>query len=190
MNRLIKVVAAVLLAPFVLLLAGIGGCEARKAYYDWQVRRMCERDGGVAIFDKVPVTRSQLDALGKVGGHVSIPPKNLAGPDSPAFSTYEREVIKEGSPSIRKWVETVVRSSDNKVVARVTSYTRSGGDFPSHAEPSSFTCPPAIERFADREKIFVLSRHIRVTSPVLTTWRYFARVNRLSKSKERGHELI
>jgi hypothetical protein len=156
MNRLIKVVAAVLLAPFVLLIAGIGGCEARKAYYDWKVRKMCEQDGGVAIFDKVSVTRSQLDALGKVGGYVSIPPEELAHPDSPVFSTRQTEVIKQGHPSLRKWVETVVRRSDNRVVARVTSYTRSGGDFPSHAAPSSFACPPATERFAHRQKIFVL----------------------------------
>jgi hypothetical protein len=134
---------------FGLPVAGWGG-----AFYYWD--QMCEKDGGVEIFDKVSVTRSQLDALGKVGGYVSIPPEALANPDSPVFSTRQTEVIKQGHPSLHKWVETVVRRSDNRVVARVTSYTRSGGDFPSHAAPSSFTCPPAIERFAHREKIFVL----------------------------------
>lgn len=157
MSTVGRVLAWVALTPIVVLVAGIGGCEARKEYYDWQVRKMCEKDGGVTIYDRVSVTRSQFEAMGKVGGFASVPPKRLASPDAPVFSVATEIVIKEGRPGVRKREETVFRSADEEIVALVVSYWREGGDFPSFAHPSSFVCPDPLGNVAAREKLFVVT---------------------------------
>lgn len=156
MSRIGRVLAWVALTPIVVLMVGFSGCEARKAYYDWQVRKMCEKDGGVTIVEKVSVTRSQVEAMGKVGGFVSIAPQSLAPSDAPVYSVATEIVIKEGHPKVRKREETVVRRADKKTVARVASYWREGGDFPTFAHPSTFVCPDQLGNVAAREKLFII----------------------------------
>ncbi len=155
MDRLIKVVAAVLLAPFVLLIAGIGGCEARKAYYDWKVRKMCEQDGGVIIFERTAVSPELFASLPKTGGRVGVPPKAMAGPADPIYATAETKYLREGSPQVWRTEYSFIRRADGKLVGRAVFYSRMGGDFPSHAHPSSFGCPAGDEFRAQIEQLYL-----------------------------------
>lgn len=154
MNRLIKVVAAVLLAPFVLLTAGIGGCEARKAYYDWQVRRMCEKDGGVTVYERITVSPVEASRLPRAGGFLGAAPEALAKDTEPAFSRIRRVQLREGNLSIVRYETEVIRRSDRRIVGRAVTYTRAGGDFPTFAHPSSFSCPETMRVFAGINAIY------------------------------------
>jgi len=140
MNRLIKVVAAVLLAPFVLLIAGIGGCEARKAYYDWQVRKLCERDGGVVVYERMAISKADYLRFAREVGSGAKGSALVA--ESPVYTETTITYIRRGNPEIRRDEEVFRRRSDNKILARYVYYARVGGDFPSWAHPSSRGCAP------------------------------------------------
>ena len=152
-----KVVAGVVLAPIIVLVAGVGGCEARKAYYDWQVREMCKKDGGITVYEHINMSREVAASMGRVGGHLSITIESAAPANDIAFLRGEPNVLREGEPSIRRHEQAIVRRSDGKVVGSVVRYARAGGDFPFTASnPSVFSCPDWPQYYAEIAKIFVV----------------------------------
>lgn len=158
MSVLSKVVAGVILAPIAILVVGIGGCEARKAYYDWQVRRMCDSEGGVTIDGYVTVTSQQAARQAKVDGFISIPPEALTRGDEPAFARHKEVVLRESNPRLTRWEETIVRRDDMREVGRVVRFRRAGGDFPSLSMPSSYSCPDERELLSKRQAIFRIQK--------------------------------
>jgi hypothetical protein len=157
MSILGKVVAGIVLAPIAILIIGIGGCEARKAYYDWQVRQMCEKDGGATVYEHIKLSPESAAAMGRVGGHLSITIESVAPASDIAFLRGEPSVLREGEPSIRRHEQAIVRRSDGKVAARVVRYSRAGGDFPfTVSNPSVFSCPDWPQYYAEIAKIFVM----------------------------------
>ncbi len=154
MSVLGKVIAGVALAPIVIVVVGIGGCEARKAYYDWQVRKLCEQDGGVRISERIRVTAREVDHLPRVDGWLSFGSESLASSEAPAFARLRQTIVRQGNPTIVRYEEEIIRRKDGRVVARAVSYGRSGGDFPFPAEPSRFSCPELSQLYAAKSQIF------------------------------------
>lgn len=151
------VIKILVLIPIIFVLALVlvlAFYEARKAYWDYRVERMCEDYGGVFIKKKTRINVAERKSLGVVGGYTSIPPKSLADATSPIFYVYKETAIRESNPRVTKWEETIHRRSDNSVVAQVIQFRRSGGDFPTFAHPSRFVCPSKLEILAAREEIF------------------------------------
>lgn len=155
MTAVAKLLVWTALALMLVLLLAIGGCEARKAYYDWQVRRMCEGDGGVIIFERTPVSPESFASLPKTGGRVGVPMKATAGPADPIYATAETKYLREGNPEIWRTEYSFIRRADGKLVGRAVFYSRMGGDFPSHAHPSSFGCPGGDEIRAQIEQLYL-----------------------------------
>ncbi len=154
MSTIGRVLAWVVLTPIAVLVAGIGGCEARKAYYDWQVRKMCETDGGVVLSGYVQLTSTQAQQLGKVSSFVSIPTERLARGDEPAFTRHTESVLRDSDPRLTRWEEIIYRRADMKEVGRIVRFRRAGGDFPTLAMPSSFSCPDEREVLSQRQAVF------------------------------------
>jgi hypothetical protein len=157
MGKLTKVLIGIVLAPIALLVIGIGGCEATKAYYDWQVRRMCERDGGVTVYERLPIG---ADLLAKMKGHISgvpvVPQESANATDIPVFLRQVDQRVREGEPRIGRTEFQIVRRSDGKILAKSIFYSRSGGDFPFTAShPSRFACPSGSDL---ERKTFVVER--------------------------------
>lgn len=153
----VKVIAAVVLAPIAILVAGIGGCEARKAYYDWQVRQMCEKDGGIRVYEHIAILPERASKMRRVDGHLSIANEEVAPIEDIAFLRGRPTVIREGEPSIQRLEKEIVRRADGKVVARIVRYGRAGGDFPFTAShPSGFSCPASPQYYAEIAKVFVV----------------------------------
>ena len=151
MSKVGRVLAWVALTPIVVLVAGIGGCEARKAYYDWQVRKMCEKDGGVTVLERVVVTPEQAANLPKHGSFLSVAESLSARPTDPVYYTRTVKQLRDGNVEIARSESRYMRRGENKVVATVVFYSRRGGDFPTIAHPSSFSCPagePVAQRIA------------------------------------------
>lgn len=136
-----------------LILLAIGYfifCEARKAYWDRQVKEMCEKDGGIKIYEHVSL--SQFSRYVDRDGNVRIPLKTTerlsgaflweAKPDDIFYRESHLELIRSKDPTVGKSHIKVIRKVDKKLLGEGLFYGRSGGDFPSFAFPSSFTCPP------------------------------------------------
>jgi hypothetical protein len=138
-----KVVAGIALLPIVVIVGGIGGCEARKAYFDWQVRKLCEKEGGVTVYEHYRPSNETLKALGGETTLSSLPDKSLQRFDIPVYQHLLESVARrEGSPTIARHEAIVARWSDSKVLGRLVIFSRAGGDFPfSGSAPSYFQCP-------------------------------------------------
>jgi len=150
------VVGNLLLIPVVFLLLALGFFEGRKLYWDYRAREMCEKDGGVKIFDQVRLKKSDIDILGRIDGKISVPSKDLASAKSAVFSVDQVFILNESYPKVWRQVTEIIRRSDERVVARSITYSRVGGDFPSPAHSSSFACPDASEIVSERERLFII----------------------------------
>ena len=135
-------------------LAALGYVPGRQSYWDAQVREMCEKDGGVQIFEQIAISSEQATALQKVGSHFSIPPRATAKPDAPAYWDELVTIFQDANPRVWRSEQVIRRRGDEKVVARVVRYIRVGGDIPSPAHSSSFSCPDEAGVLAKRENIF------------------------------------
>jgi len=140
MSTVGRVLAWIALTPIAVLVAGIGGCEARKAYYDWQVRKMCDTDGGVTVFERVLLSQDEYKALGGSQGQIPVPRESSAPPEFPYASSTTDKILKEDSLRITRTESLIRRRADAKVLARYVTYARVGGDFPSWAHPSYTMC--------------------------------------------------
>lgn len=155
MSVLGKVIAGVVLAPIVIVVVGIGGCEARKAYYDWRVREMCARDGGVIVFQRVNLSKDQYEQLR--GNSVGIPlPDAEERSRTPFFSTTKIEDLRPSNPKVYRRETTIIRRADGKVLSRQIQYGRIGGDFPTFAQPTSFGCSDIGLRLDIERQTFAL----------------------------------
>ncbi len=148
---LVKKLLLIPAAFVVLLLLAIGFFEGRKAYWDYQVRGMCDKDGGTKVFERVPIPPAYLDKDGiiRIPAKPSIPDRPLHFEAKPTDLLYY-EIIDEpivfGYLAVGKHTFNVVRTSDRKILATMIVYSRSGGDFPTFAHPSSFSCPDPKNR--------------------------------------------
>ncbi len=154
MSTIGRVLGWVVLTPIVALVAGIGGCESRKAYYDWQVRKMCEKDGGVTITERGIVSHEVLASIPMTGGRLGVPMKEIARPTDPVYSISEVKYLRDSNPEIWRSESKFVRRADGKAVGSVVFYSRRGGDFPTFAHPSSFGCPGGDAVRAQIETIY------------------------------------
>lgn len=142
-------------ALIALLVIAIGFYEGRKAYWDAKVRDMCENDGGVTVNEKIAISAEQYRKLPMVADSISIPPQALMSPDSPAFSTLNETVLREWQPKIVRREQLIRRRPDGRVIGKIISYSRVGGDFPTGiGHPTSFSCPEYNRIYADQTQFF------------------------------------
>lgn len=142
------------LLPTITLIGCMGYVPGQQSYWDAQVREMCARDGGVQIFEKIAISSEQAAALQKVGSYLSIPPRATAKPDAPAYWDESVTIFHDANPRVWRSEQVVRRRGDEKISARVIRYIRVGGDIPSPAHSSSFSCPDEAGVLAKRETIF------------------------------------
>lgn len=157
----IGVIGMIVLIPVLIIAAAVawyGYCEARKAYWDHQVKLMCEKDGGVKVYEKLAVTKMQLTGLLNEYGQLSMPDKDYMKPTDKFFTETKSVSINSAKPEVWRTQYDLHRASDNKLLAIATTFGRRGGDFPTWAHDSSFTCADVKGRdFLSFEKyIFIV----------------------------------
>jgi hypothetical protein len=104
---------------------------------DRQVRELCAKDGGVKVFETVPLPP---ELVGKYGG-IRIPVKSMANPSDEYFYEIDTYYYLKGNPSMSRNRYRIIRRSDGKVLGEATSYGRGGGGLPGPWYGSSLTCP-------------------------------------------------
>ncbi|MBY0271405.1 MAG: hypothetical protein K2X06_16235 [Burkholderiales bacterium] len=133
-----KILMASLLA---ITLAGCAGyVPGQQSYWDAQVREMCEKDGGVTVYEQVKLTQSEYRRLGGTKGIVPVPSRNSADPNALYVADRKITKIREWSPQVFRLESVIVRVADGKVLSRQIEYGRIGGDFPSPSHSSSYGC--------------------------------------------------
>lgn len=137
-----------------LLLLAVGFFEGRKAYWDYQVRGMCEKDGGVFVVQQIHLNADDYRRLGGEQGEIPIPERRSAPTKAEYVSDTDRRVIREGSPSVWRTEATIRVVANDKIIARYINYSRRGGDFPTFAHPSSFSCDQGVGSVS--RKIFLI----------------------------------
>ncbi len=144
---------------FTIALAGcMGYVPGQQSYWDAQVREMCEKDGGVHIVERVRITKNEMSFLGESDGKPAILVKELAHPKSPVYAIREKGKIfaSEGNASIGRTEWSIIRRSDEKVVANLIRYSRTGGDLPEFIHQSTFFCPSPEKISNDMQKLFII----------------------------------
>lgn len=136
-----KILKWVLLSPVVLVLLSVVFCEINKAYWDHQVRLMCEKDGGVTVYEHIELTPEEYKHNGGKNGFIHVAPEEK----SPTYHEYAyrsaRTKIHYSSPSVWRSEYTTYRKSDGKTLGVWVTYTRHGGDIPTGIiHDSSFSC--------------------------------------------------
>ncbi len=143
------------------LVSCVGYVPGLQAYWDVKVKEMCDKDGGVAVYERVPISKIQFERMNKVGGHVSIPPRSSAKFDDILFWDELVTNLRDADPRVWRSEQLVKRTADEKIVARVVRYSRVGGDLPSPAHPSHFGCPEEREIFAKREGVYAVEGELK-----------------------------
>lgn len=136
-------IKSLLLVPTVLvllLLLAVAFFEGRKAYWDYRVQEMCEKDGGVKVYERVPLPKKYLNR----DGQIKIPFEAHATTDDEFFIRTSRIPIVDGYLSVGKHQTQLYRTADKRLIAEIVSYGRGGGDFPSFAHPSYKTCQTEV----------------------------------------------
>lgn len=117
-------------------------CEVNKAYWDHKVSKMCEKDGGITVYDKEIISQKKYRQLGSIQGEVTIPFVDKADMGDDYVRKFILTNLRKGFLKVNRHEMSIIRRADNKVLGRRISYSRIAGDFPTIiAHHSSFSCP-------------------------------------------------
>jgi hypothetical protein len=154
--------AASVACLFVAALAGcMGYVPGRQSYWGEQVQKMCEKDGGVAIYERVGISKAEIDRHVlpmTVDGKLSFTIKELAHPDAPIYGVERITLLRASNPQVRRSESVIIRRTDQVAVARWVIYSMVGGDFPTGlSEGERFICPDLKKMTSDlHEQLFII----------------------------------
>jgi hypothetical protein len=136
-----KWVAFFFLMPLVFIVASYFFFEARKAYWDAKVRALCEKDGGVTVYEKVFLTGEEYELNEGRKGVINVMPEDTSKSWHQYAWKSKTNVLRKNDPYIRRTEYIVYRKTDKKELGKWVTYSRRGGDFPTViSHPSSFGC--------------------------------------------------
>src|SRR4051794_21078862 len=88
----------------IVLALTLTGCMSylpgRQTYWDDKVKALCDEDGGVRIFEKLHISKADIDVLGTADGEISIPIRELAHPNAPVYAVHQRTNIRTEEPYV------------------------------------------------------------------------------------------
>jgi len=130
--------------------------ELNKSYWDYRVKQMCEKDGGVTVYETVELTSEEYIRLGGFKGSIPVPSETASYAEKYLYlSTFEKEIIHKSNPRVYRWESAVYRKLDRKILGKVISYHRGGGDLPTIiGHPSGFDCKDMNIKLDVEKKIF------------------------------------
>jgi len=105
-----------------------------QVYWDHKVKELCEKDGGVTVYEKMELTKEEFNKL-------DIPFEKLAKPDSLYYRVSLEDIVINDSPRVWKGGQKIIRRNDGKVLGIQITYSRRGGDIPTGiSHDSHFGC--------------------------------------------------
>lgn len=137
---LLKVLLFIPLTLVLMLIVAVAFYEGRKAYWDYRVREMCAKDGGVKVFERIQLNAEDYRRLSGRLGEIPIQERRGATTNAEYVSDTERTWIHRNSPEVYRTEATIRAVAGSKSLARYVNYARVGGDFPTFSHPSAFSC--------------------------------------------------
>jgi hypothetical protein len=108
---------------------GLGGCfgylPGENVYWDARVDELCQKDGGITIFETVELPTAEYERYLR-GGELWLPSAfgpNATRPD-PIYARRTLTSLRTGNPHVTKSTLSIVRGSDHKVLATRIAYSR------------------------------------------------------------------
>ena len=136
--KIVKQVVAVSVWSTVL-----AGCSTpSQVYWDHKVKELCEKDGGVTVYEKVELTREEYERNDGKNGGIRVPSEKspLAGKYDFSSKTINSD-INASNPHVWRTEGVIYRKSDGKELGKMVTYSRRGGDISTGiAESSHFGC--------------------------------------------------
>lgn len=124
---------------------------------DRQVDELCAKDGGIAVYEQVTLPKERFNNLGQP----QLPDKKYVKPGDEYFSTWLTNDISGNSNTgpinalvIFRSEHNYFRKSDEKILGRLVTYARRGGDPIGPWHPSHYSCKFEINLLS---KIFIKS---------------------------------
>lgn len=160
--RLQTAVSRIAIIAIAVVVSGcMGYVPGAKSYWDEQVRAMCKEDGGVTVYERVRISRDQINRRVlpmAADGRLSVATKNTAHPEAPIYAVRRISQIRDSNPRVRRIESTIFRRIDGVVVAKQVIYARVGGDIPTgFSEGTSFICPDLQKLTTDlHEQLFII----------------------------------
>jgi hypothetical protein len=103
-------------------------CSPTDHGWDAKVRELCQKDGGVTVYERVRLSKDESRHITGPAGDLVVPPKDAANGGKPYVSESERIVLNEGNPVVYRWETAIVRTSDGKILSRLVHYGRVRSD--------------------------------------------------------------
>lgn len=108
---------------------GLGGCfgyiPGEIGYWDARVDELCQKDGGATIFETVELPTAEYERYlqrGELRFPSAVGP-NATRPD-PIYARYTWTSLRIGNPHVTRSTVSLVRGSDQKVLATRVAYAR------------------------------------------------------------------
>ena len=124
---------------------------------DRLVDELCAKDGGIKVYEQVELSSEFFNNLGQP----QIPDKKYTKPSDQYFSTWLTNDIRGNSNTTDYNALVIIRNehnyfrrTDEKLLGRLVTYGRRGGDPIGPWHPSHYSCPNDI---AALSQIFVKS---------------------------------
>lgn len=135
-------------SSLLLILLLITACKTpQKAYWDSEVDRLCAIDGGVRVYETVPLPPDKFNKWGQINFYRPTQDENTLG--SEYIYKSDMRYYKKGDPgaqgvhmvAMKRDHIQIIRKSDMKLLGEVVMYYRAGGDLPGPWHHSSYQCP-------------------------------------------------
>lgn len=127
---------------FLLLVIFLSACATpSQVYWDHKVKELCEKDGGVTVYEKVELTKEEYERNDGKNGVIRVMPEDTSlSKHDYAWRSIDT-VLHESNPEVWRTEYTTYRKSDKKELGKWVTYSRRGGDMPTGiSHPSSFSC--------------------------------------------------
>jgi hypothetical protein len=122
----------VLKASTIAALASLIGCVGYdlSGYPKWdaKIKELCERDGGVTVYERITLSSTE-DTVRDDGSSVMVPRRQSAVANAPYVSEEKIVWLSESKPRVYRSETSIIRVRDGKILSKLVSYGRVGGDF-------------------------------------------------------------
>jgi hypothetical protein len=102
----------------------LSGCSPTHADWDAKVKELCQKEGGVTVYERVRLSKEEARQITGPAGGLVVPRKESAAATSPYISENKRTTLNDGNPAVFRSETIIVRTSDGKVLSRLIHYAR------------------------------------------------------------------
>jgi hypothetical protein len=100
------------------------GCSPTTADWDAKVKELCQKDGGVIVYERVQISKEEARHVTGPAGGLVVAREDAANASNPYVSRNMRTTLNDGNPTVFKSETVIVRTKDGKVLSRLTYYGR------------------------------------------------------------------